>query len=304
MSNIAILTLGAPSVETEGGSSPPEQTILDRIPPEWQHWADTWDVSFIAVPGEAGDIPVKLYLPPDHGTGRTYPLLIWAHGAGYAQTAKRDPGFYEVFHPWAAAELGWIVAEVDYRGSSGYGRDWRVDVWGRLGHGEVDDLVAVKHFMVEQFGADPRRTAIWGWSYGGFLTLMALGLAPGEFPVGCAVAPAIDWENYYYWYSTCRLGHPDENPDEYELSDATTYLENITDDLLILHGMRDSNTLFQTVAQYLEKSHELGINVELKLFPSDSHGMGNEQHYLRVYEAIVDYCLDHWPQVDGNVGTE
>lgn len=80
----------------------------------------------------------------------------------------------------------------------------------------------------------------------------------------------------------------------YDRSAPETYLENVSDDLLILHGLRDSNTLFQSIAQYLEEGHELGINVELKLFPSDSHGMGNDFHYLRLYQAIVDYCQENW----------
>ena len=107
--------------------------------------------------GEGGDISVKLWLPPDWSPDGKYPLLVWAHGAGYAQTVTREPGFYKLFHPWVAEQRGWLVAEVDYRGSEGYGRDWRVDVWGRMGHPETDDLVAVKHFLVESYGADPRR---------------------------------------------------------------------------------------------------------------------------------------------------
>ncbi|GEM_PF-6325497 len=273
--------------------------IRDREPETWKTWATGWNQRFITVPGEGGDIAVKLWLPPDWSADGQYPLLIWAHGAGYAQTVTREPGFYELFHPWVAEARGWLVAEVDYRGSEGYGRDWRVSVWGRLGHPETDDLVAVKHFLVEQYCADPQRTALWGWSYGGFLTLMAQGLAPGEFPVGIAVAPVTRWDNYYHYYSTCRLGHPDDNPDEYELSSAEEYLAGISDDLLIVHGLRDDNTLFQSVAQYIEKGHELGIHVELKLFPGDDHGIGNEHHYIRIYEAILEYTDEHWPPADG-----
>lgn len=280
----------------EAGGLPavPENFILTRDTPQWQAWADSWDQRFIDVPGSAGPIRVKLYLPPNWHAGGSYPLLLWAHGAGYAQTVNRQPGFLELFHPWAAEEKCWIVAEVDYRGSSGYGRDWRVDVWGRLGTPEVEDLVAAKHYLADNYGADARRTALWGWSYGGFLTLMALGLAPGEFPVGCAVAPVTRWENYHSYFAQCRLGTPAEHPDQYELSSAETCLKYIQDDLLIIHGLRDDNTVFQSVAQYLEKSHELGVNVELKLFPSDSHGISNEQHYLRVFEAVVDFCEAHW----------
>lgn len=275
------------------GSSAP-QLVLDRNSTEWLDWTASWRQQFLQVNGDSGAIPVKLWLPPDWQAGSDYPLLIWLHGSGYAQTVNRDPGFYKLFHPWVAEERGWIVAEVDYRGSKGYGRDWRVDVWGRLGHPEVEDIVAVKNCMVEKFGADAQRTALWGWSYGGFLTLMAMGLAPDEFPVGCAVAPVNRWENYFYWYSTCRLGHPDDYPDNYEQSAAETYLEFVEGDLLIMHGLRDDNTLFQSVAQYLEKGHELGINVELKLFPSDDHGIGNEHHYVRIYQAIIEFCTEHW----------
>jgi len=293
-----------PQVAADASSSPmplfdplpvtTEKIILDRTQPQWQAWADSWDQQFIDVPGDGGPIPVKLHLPPKWRAGASYPLLLWAHGGGYYQADWRQPGFLELFHPWLAAEKGWIVAEVDYRGSSGYGRDWRVDVWGDLGHHEVDDLVAVKHYLMDKYGADAKRTALWGWSYGGYLTLMALGLKPGEFPVGCAVAPVTRWENYFAYFSQCRLGLPADNPREYEQSSAETYLKDVKDHLLIIHGLRDDNTVFQSVAQYLEKSHELGVDVELDLFPSDSHGIGNEQHYIRVFQAVVEYCEANW----------
>jgi alpha/beta superfamily hydrolase len=295
MNNVALLTL-----PPAGQAPAPDAVIRDRLADGdqtasgWQEWADGWDVRFISVPGPGGPVPVKLYLPPGWRQDGRYPLLLWAHGAGYAQTVTRQPGYLELFHAWAAQERGWICAETDYRGSSGYGRDWRVDVWSRLGEKEVDDLVAVKHYLVDNYGADSQKTALWGWSYGGYLTLMALGMKPGEFPVGCAVAPVVRWENYHQYFAVCRLGLPADNPKEYERSDADTYLKNVTDSLLIIHGLRDSNTVFQSVAQYLEKSHELGIDVTLQLFPSDDHGIGNEHHYLRVFEAVVDFCETHW----------
>ena len=287
------------------------EIILKRDTPEFNAWADTWDVRFLEIPlaefpeyeniyrGEehltVGSLPIKLWLPPGWTADGTYPLLVWIHGAGYASTVTRDPGWTTLPHPWLAEELGWIVAEVEFRGSKGLGRDWRTDVWGRLGHPETDDLIATRRYLIDNYGADPRRTAIWGWSYGGFQTLMTMGLAPGEFPVGVAVAPVNRWENYNYWYSTCRLGDPKENEDEYDRSAPETWLEHVEGDVLIMHGLRDGNTLFQSIAQYLEEGHKLGINVELKLFPSDGHGMGNEQHYIRVFEGLVDYITEHWP---------
>ncbi|MBN2081350.1 S9 family peptidase [bacterium] len=272
----------------------PARLVQARNPAAWLEWTASWSQQFIQVPGPGGDIAVKLWLPPDWQPQRSYPLLIWLHGAGYAQTVNRDAGFYTLFHPWVAEDRGWIVAEVDYRGSEGYGRDWRTAVYGQLGHPEVADLQATKQFLVETYGADPERTALWGWSYGGFLTLMAMSLAPEDFPVGIAVAPVTRWENYFYWYSTCRLGHPDDNKEAYELSSAETYLADLTGNLLIVHGLRDDNTLFQSVAQYIEKGHELGVPIELKLFPSDNHGIGHDHHYLRIYEAILDHCESQW----------
>ena len=276
------------------GSAPSETTILDRRRAEWLAWSKTWNVSVFSVPSDKGDIWVKLYLPPDWRPGRKYPLLVWAHGAGYAQAVKQDSGHWELFHPWLAAEKGWMAVEVDWRASSGYGRDWRIAVQDQLGTPEVEDILVVKDYLEANYGADPQRSAIWGWSYGGFLTLMALGQAPGEFQAGCAVAPAIDWRNYNYWYGTCRLDSPKENEQAYEKSDATTYIENVTDRLLILHGLQDSNTLFQTVAQYIEEGHEKGVNVDLKLFPGGGHGIGRDFHYVAMYESMVEYIESSW----------
>ena len=313
MGEVRLLDLAA-AVAGDGGPADWDLgTVRDRgDTSRFDAWAETWDVRYIDVPVQqfpefediyrVGDlcegrsIKVKLYLPEGWRKGRKYPLLVWAHGAGYAQDVMRNPGWYTMFNPWVVSERGWIAAEVDYRGSEGYGRDWRVDVTGRLGHPEVEDLVAAKRYLVDEYGADPERTALWGWSYGGFLTLMAQGLAPDEFQVGCAVAPVNRWENYFYWYSTARLGDPADHQKAYERSAAETYIENITGDLLIVHGLRDDNTLFQSVAQYIEQCHEENVDVTLLLFPGDAHGISNEFHYVDVFTGILDYIDAHWPE--------
>ncbi|MCB1215785.1 alpha/beta fold hydrolase [bacterium] len=280
----------------------PMWTLIERDCPDFNDWVDSWNTEIIELPtksplevsGEAGTVSTKLFLPPDFDPDCSYPLLVYAHGAGYAQNVRDVPQWFDMYFAWLAEERGWIVAVPDFRGSEGYGRDWRIDVKGRLGTPEVDDILVVRDHLVASYGADAQRSAIWGWSYGGFMTLMMMGMAPGEFPVGVAVAPAIDWDNYNYWYSTSRVGKLPGSEEAYERSNASEYLENITGDLLIMHGLRDNNTLFQTVAQYLEKSHEEGINVELKLFPRDSHGIQTNFNFIRVFEGVVEYCEEHW----------
>ncbi|MCB1186445.1 alpha/beta fold hydrolase [bacterium] len=296
------LLLAARRLESGEDGILPMWTLIDRDCPEFDAWVDSWNYEIIDLPtktplevsGETGTVSTKLFLPDDFDCSCSYPLLVYAHGAGYAQRVKDVPQWFDMYFAWLAQEKGWIVAVPDFRGSEGYGRDWRIDVKGRLGTPEVDDILVVRDYLVDNYGADRERSAIWGWSYGGFMTLMMMGMAPGEFPVGVAVAPAIDWDNYNYWYSTSRVGKLPGSEDAYERSNASEYLENITGDLLIMHGLKDNNTLFQTVAQYLEKSHEEGINVELKLFPRDSHGIQTNFNYIRVFEGIIDYCEDHW----------
>ena len=277
-------------------------TLISRDCDELYDWFDSWNCEIIELPtksamevnGEPGSVASKIFLPGDFDNECSYPLLVYAHGAGYAQNVKDIPQWFDMYFAWLADEKGWIVAVPDFRGSEGYGRDWRIDVKGRLGTPEVEDILVVRDHLVANYGADKSRSGIWGWSYGGFMTLMMLGQAPGEFPVGVAVAPAIDWDNYNYWYSTSRVGKLPGAEDEYEISNASEYLENVTDKLLIMHGLKDNNTLFQTVAQYLEKSHEEGIHVELKLFPRDSHGIQTNFNFIRVFEGVVEYCEDHW----------
>ena len=296
------LLLAAERAGAPEGSALPQWTVIGRDCPELYEWFDSWDYEIFELPtrsalevnGGAGTIATKVFLPEDHDCDCEYPLLVYAHGAGYAQRVRDIPQWFDMYFAWLAQEKGWIVAVPDFRGSEGYGRDWRIDVKGRLGTPEVEDILVVKEHLVASYGADPARSGIWGWSYGGFMTLMMLGMAPGEFPVGVAVAPAIDWDNYNYWYSTSRVGVLPEDEDAYERSNASEYLEHITDDLLIMHGLKDSNTLFQTVAQYIEKGHEEGINVELKLFPRDSHGIQTNFNFIRVFEGVVEYCEEHW----------
>ncbi|MEZ5339426.1 MAG: alpha/beta fold hydrolase [bacterium] len=304
MSKLAELDLLLATKRLQSGEQGilPLWTLIERDCPEFNAWLDSWNTEIIELPtkapldvsGEPAMVSSKLFLPPDFDPDCSYPLLVYAHGAGYAQNVRDVPQWFDMYFAWLAQERGWIVAVPDFRGSEGYGRDWRIDVKGRLGTPEVDDILVVRDHLVASYGADPQRSAIWGWSYGGFMTLMMMGMAPGEFPVGVAVAPAIDWDNYNYWYSTSRVGRLPGSEEAYERSNASEYLENISGDLLIMHGLRDNNTLFQTVAQYLEKSHEEGINVELKLFPRDSHGIQTNFNFIRVFEGVVEYCEEHW----------
>ena len=234
-------------------------------------------------------ISARVYRPPYAKPGELRPLVLRVHGAGYAQSARRRFEWTDPVSMYLADTLGYIVADVDYRGSSGYGRKWRVDVHHRLGELEVADCVSVVHHFVNTGEADPERVGIWGWSYGGFLTNMAMFLAPETFQAGVSVAAVNDWANYHTWFSSQRLGDPAENADAYKRSNPIEHFEKLEGHLLMIHGIRDDNVFFQDFAQLVAKMSDAGKHFDVMVYPETGHGPSGDENMVHIAETVCGY---------------
>ena len=220
---------------------------------------------------------------------------MFVHGAGYLQNVTDSMTRYPLnmmFHS-RLAQLGYPVVDVDYRGSAGYGRDFRGDVQGHLGGKDLDDIHEVLDELTERGIVDPKRVGLYGGSYGGFMTLMALCTAPERWRVGAALRSVTDWRTYHPFYTQPRLGRPSTHPEAYARSSPIDLVDGLQDPVLVLHGMMDSNVFAQDSIRFIEKLIDRGKEFDAMLYPSQNHGFEDGPHWLDEYRRIERYLLRH-----------
>ena len=232
-------------------------------------------------------VPARLYRP--EAPLRNGAAVIFVHGAGYLQNVHRWWSSYYreyMFHNFLA-DNGYTVLDIDYRGSSGYGRNWRTAIYRHMGGKDLSDQVDGARYLVQEHGIDPERIGIYGGSYGGFITLMAQFTAPGVFKSGAALRSVTDWAHYNHGYTSNILNTPVEDSIAYRRSSPIYFAEGLKDHLLILHGMVDVNVQFQDVVRLSQRLIELGKdNWELAVFPMEDHGFVEPESWAHEYKRI------------------
>ncbi len=256
---------------------------------------------FISIPSRDGKtIPAKIYLPAGHNAKTKYPMVVFVHGAGYLQNVIN--GWNNYYREFMFNELltkkGYVVLDIDYRGSAGYGRDWRTDVYDFLGGKDMDDHVDAIDYMVANYNVNKDKVGVYGGSYGGFMAGMLAMRAPDKVAAAAALRPVFDWKNYYAsspGYTAQRLGFPDKNPEAYKRSSPITYADKLERPLLILHGMSDDNVPVQDSVQLIEKLIRLGKTeyFEAMLYPSENHGFVRPESWTDEYERILAFFEKH-----------
>ncbi|MAL03708.1 MAG: S9 family peptidase [Arenimonas sp.] len=250
---------------------------------------------YVQVPSShgAGNIWAKLYRPETLEPGRKYPVVMFVHGAGYLQNVhERWPAYFreQMFHQ-LLVENGFIVLDMDYRASEGYGRDWRTAIYRRMGHPELEDYLDGVKYMVAQHQGDAENVGIYGGSYGGFMAFMAMFREPDVFKAGAALRPVTDWKSYNHEYTSNILNTPELDPEAYKRSSPIEYAENLRGHLLISHGMIDDNVFYQDSVRLAQRLIELKKHDwELASYPLERHGYQHPEswydQYRRIYELF------------------
>ena len=249
------------------------------------NWRMPEFVSFTASDGTL--VPARLYKPENQV--KNGPAVIFVHGAGYLQNAHRWWSSYSneyMFHNFLA-DNGYTVLDIDYRGSAGYGRDWRTAIYRFMGGKDLDDHVDGAKYLVEKQKVDPQKIGIYGGSYGGFITLMAMFTKPGTFRAGAALRAVTDWAHYNHGYTSDILNTPLTDTLAYKKSSPIYYAEGLEGALLICHGMIDDNVHFQDVVRLVQRLIELGKeNWELAVYPLEQHGFIEPSSWTDEYKRI------------------
>ncbi|MCB0506237.1 MAG: S9 family peptidase [Cyclobacteriaceae bacterium] len=239
------------------------------------------------------EVPATLYEPAEGKKNGA--AVIFVHGAGYLQNVHYwwPDYFREYMFNNMLADNGYTVLALDFRASSGYGRDWRTSIYRHMGGRDLDDQVDGAKYLVEQQGIDPGRIGIYGGSYGGFITLFALFKYPDIFASGAALRSVTDWAHYNHGYTAAILNTPVEDSLAYARSSPINFAEGLKGNLVILHGMIDTNVHLQDVVRLNQKLIELGKkNWEMAIFPLESHGFVEASSWADEYRRI--YELFEW----------
>jgi dipeptidyl aminopeptidase/acylaminoacyl peptidase len=276
------------AVQNAGGGSYKE--LSQTMKPDFL--AHAWITpQIVEVPSShgAGKIYAKYYGPAGAAHGGTYPAVIFIHGAGYLQNVTKSWPYYyreQLFNNYLVQQ-GYVVLDMDYRASRGYGRDWRVVVYRQMGHAELEDLLDGKAWLVKQHGVDPHRVGVYGGSYGGFLTEVALLRAPGEFAAGAALRAPSDWADYSNEFSTDMMNTLELDPEAYKASSPIEYAGNLQDALLISHGLLDDNVLVSDSIRLYQRLIELHKkNFWLTVYPFDHHAFEFDDDWYDEYRRI------------------
>ncbi len=224
---------------------------------------------------------------PDQPTGKA---VVFVHGAGYLQNAHKWWSQYYreyMFHN-LLVDKGYTVLDIDYRGSAGYGRDWRTGIYRHMGGKDLTDHVDAANWLVTTQGIDPKRIGIYGGSYGGFITLMAMFTTPDVFKAGAALRPVTDWAAYNHPYTSNILNEPQTDTLAYRRSSPIFFADGLKNHLLICHGMIDVNVHFQDSARLVQRLIELKKeNWELAMYPLEDHGFIEPSSWTDEYRRIL-----------------
>ena len=257
-----------------------------------------WTVpSIVAVPSshQARPVPAKLYLPQG-GAKAGGAAVVFIHGAGYLQNSDEAWSYYYrefMFHT-LLNQLGVTVLDLNYRASAGYGREWRTSIYRQMGTPELEDLQDGVAYLVKEHGVARDRVGVYGGSYGGFMTLMAMFKDPDLFACGAALRPVTDWAQYEHEYTARILNTPKEDPEAYLRSSPIEFAEGLKNPLLICHGMLDDNVVAQDTVRLTQRLISLEKeNWETALYPVEPHGFIEPSSWLDEYRRILKLFRTH-----------
>ena len=237
------------------------------------------------------ELYARLIKPANFRAGEKYPAVVVVYGG---------PGVQEVRNSWAGATWdqvlaarGFVIWQLDNRGSAGRGHAFETPIYRQFGKTELADQLEGVRYLTGQDFVDPARLGVYGWSYGGYMTLYSLLNAPGVFRAGIAGAPVTNWRNYDTIYTERYLGLPSENTEGYRASSVVESAGKLNSKLLIVHNIEDDNVLFQNTLQMADALERAAKLFDMEVYPQKSHGVGGpfRQHLLETMTTFFETNL-------------
>jgi dipeptidyl-peptidase 4 len=278
-----------PSVTVRGMNGAVRQVIhepaeidIDLSPPELHRFRTADGVELHAAVYKPGP-------SAESGGEGGMPVIVSTYGGPGAQVVNDSWAQTVDLRAQLLAEHGFVVLKVDNRGSARRGLKFEAPIAGTLGGIEVRDQTEGLRWLGSLGGADLSRVGIYGWSYGGYVTLMALLTKPDVFKAGIAGAPVTFWEGYDTAYTEKYLGKPQDNPEGYQRSSTLTYVERLHGKLFLVHGMIDENVHFRHTARIMQALIDAGKPFETLLYPNERHMPRSERDRADMERRLLDF---------------
>lgn len=234
------------------------------------------------------DLYCRVIKPIDFDPGKKYPVVVYLYGGPHLQLVRNNwLGGADLWMNYMAQQ-GYVVFSIDNRGSSNRGHAFESATFRQLGTKEMEDQLAGVAYLKQQSFVDPARMAVFGWSFGGFMSTSLMTRQPGTFKVGVAGGPVIDWKMYEIMYTERYMDTPEENPDGYKNNNLLNYVDKLEGKLLLIHGTSDDVVLWQHSLLYLKKAVEKGKQLDYFVYPGHAHNvLGKDRVHLM--QKITDY---------------
>ncbi|NOX37306.1 MAG: prolyl oligopeptidase family serine peptidase [Calditrichaeota bacterium] len=226
--------------------------------------------------------------PPDFNPERTYPVLVYVYGGPHAQVIRKRYGGFRFLWHLMLAQKGYIIFSMDNRGSWGRGHDWEKVVYRQLGKYELEDQLRGVAYLKNLPYVDKDRIGIWGWSYGGYMTLYAMTRSK-VFKAGISVAPVTDWRDYDTIYTERYMGLPQENEEGYRNSSPVFFADSLHGHLLLVHGTGDDNVHFQNSIHMVDRLIDAGKQFEFMVYPQQMHGIGSTTDRIHLFNMMTQF---------------
>jgi dipeptidyl-peptidase-4 len=234
----------------------------------------------------------QVTLPADFDPEKEYPAVVYLYGGpGVGQQVRkvwpvdgRLMGMKQIL-----ARNGFVVYSMDNRGSPNRGKAFEDVLYRNMGDYEVRDQLLGLEWLKSQSFVDADRVGVFGWSYGGYLTLMLLTRSPGSYQAGISGAPVTNWRLYDTHYTERYMGDPNDGDGKYEISSPITYAENLSDPMLLVHGMADDNVFFDNSVQMIDALQENSISFEMMTYPGKRHRIVGEAENKHLWNMYLEF---------------
>jgi dipeptidyl-peptidase-4 len=252
-------------------------------------------VEFLDVPADDGTrLGAEMTKPPDFNASRKYPVLIFVYGGPQEQEVRNTWGGLDSLWHEMMAEKGYIIFTLDNRGSSGRGHMFETPIYHQFAKVELQDQLAGVKYLKSLPYVDRSRIGIWGWSYGGYMTLEALFNAPDVFKAGISVSPVSDWRLYDTIYTERYMGRPQENPDGYKNSSPVNQASNLRGKLMLVHATGDDNVHFVNTSELINTLIDSNrYPAQLMIFPGRGHSISDWRSRIQLFERMTEFLLNN-----------
>jgi dipeptidyl-peptidase-4 len=231
--------------------------------------------------------------PKDFSPSKKYPAIVYVYGGPHAQKVNYGwQGMYYLYAQYLAAQ-GFVVFTLDNRGSAHRGKVFEADIAKAFGSVDLEDQVHGAKYLQTLPFVDKDRLGIYGWSYGGYMTLMAMCKAPELFKVGSSGAPVTDWYLYDTAYTERYLGLPQLESDTYKKASVFTWVDGLKGKLQLIHGMADDNVLYVNSTMLYSELQKRGKQFEIQAYPGEKHALASTPMRVHCYASITRFFKDN-----------